>query len=80
MKIYAFKDVKAGEFINVFMQKNENMALRYAQAVIHNPSNGVMALSPEDFELYYLGDFNVENGDLVSCAPEFVRNLMELKQ
>ena len=80
MKIYAFKDVKACEFINVFMQKNDNMAMRYAQAVIQNPSNGVMAVTPEDFELYSLGDFNVENGDLHVTSPEFIKNLLELKQ
>lgn len=79
MKIYALKDVKSSEFINIFLQKNDNMAIRYVQQLILNPQNGLISSCAEDFELYCLGDMLMETG-FITPQVEFIKNLMELKQ
>lgn len=79
MFIYAIKDVKATEFIQIFKQKNDEMALRDVSNVCNDPRNLLMFTSPQDFELYRLCEFDSETGTILSTFPEFIKNFMELK-
>lgn len=62
MKIYSIKDTKIG-FMQTFTANNKAVALRMF-ADTCNDENTVLAKHPEDYELYELGDFDTDTGNI----------------
>lgn len=75
MKIYAVKDVKAETFNNPFFQKNDITALRALSLEVNRADPGnVVYTHPQDFDLYELGDYDPDTGEITSISPVLVAN------
>lgn len=65
--IYAIRDVQTG-FLSPMVDMNDNSAARqFAHAV--KTTDGVMHTQPSDFDLFKIGTFNTENGQLATVWP-----------
>lgn len=73
VNLYGIRDCHTG-FMSPQVDMNDETAKRnFAMSVNNNP--GVLGFRPADFDLYYLGQFNTDNGELVPVSPiEFVVN------
>lgn len=69
--IFAIWDKIAGRYSLPLVQINKAMAERYFDNVIKNGDN---MTEPTDFELYILGEYNQETGEIINKEkPEFVK-------
>lgn len=66
MKIYAVRDKLAG-FCFVMSQSNDEVAKRNFNLMYKPDSDNV-----EDFELWYVGDWNTDSGKIKAVTPDFV--------
>lgn len=68
--LYAIRDNKIGEFNAPCIFQNHNAALRAFGDMVTSDSKSLVALHPEDFSLFFLGEMNMETGAFVqSVAP-----------
>lgn len=68
--IYSYRDHKVG-FMPPQCDQSEQAAVRgFAYAI--NGKDGIMHFSPSDFDLYHVGDFDSESGQIVAFVPELV--------
>ena len=80
MKLYAFKDVKAASFIEIFPAKNQYTALRSVSGIVNEAGEKTLfAKYPEDFQLFYLGEMDEDTG-LITPKVEFIENFLALKK
>lgn len=78
MKLYSIKDVKSG-FEPVFCRANNELAKRdFISAFKFGQQPNRFQQFPADYELWYIGEFNEQNG-MVQGAPEFLMNLSEVR-
>lgn len=67
LPIYSYRDSKVG-FGSPIVEHNEQTAVRgFSYAV--NSNDGLMNFSPKDYDLYKIGEFDIEKGVIV---PELV--------
>ena len=66
-KIYSVKDAVAGQFSEPRIFMNEGLAVRWFKNLCEKSEIA------SDLALYYLGEYDLESGAIVS-APEFVMN------
>lgn len=71
MFIYSIKDVKSG-FTSIFQSANDDIAKRDFSAAVNGAPN-LLNSFPEDFELWRVGDFNIQSGE-VSSDLKFITN------
>lgn len=74
LKIYGIYDKKAESFTSApFFNSSHASAIRMITDFISTNPDTVTAMHPEDFTLYYLGDFSQEDGlitgDKLELAP-----------
>lgn len=62
MNMYAFRDIKIG-YMEPFLQTNDQIAIRTFKATIRSTKN-MMKEYKEDIELWCLGEFNEELGEI----------------
>ena len=74
LKIYSIYDKVTGQFANPFYQLNDGSAERFFINLSNYGDNKTVSA---DWQLYYLGTFNVDTGDINSVKPEFVRGAVE---
>lgn len=67
--VYSYRDSKAG-FGQPIVENNEFTAIRGFKYAVNG--NGIMNFSPADFDLYKIGEFDPEKGEIVGCVPVFV--------
>lgn len=68
--IFSYRDVKVG-FLPPQCEQSEQAAVRgFAYAI--NSKDGIMNFSPKDFDLFKVGEFDTDNGQVTSCIPELV--------
>lgn len=68
--IYSVRDNKVG-FGAPFVDMSNQTAIRgFAFAV--NQKSEVMSFAPEDYDLYRVGSFDTEKGEVEHCMPEFL--------
>lgn len=81
MKIYAVLDNKAKTFNAPFFQPNQVAAVRAFNMEVNraDPLNAIHQ-HPEDFDLYYIGDYNTETGQLLPHEPELLVTAIKLKK
>ena len=78
--VYCLYDKKAAIYTAPFTEKNDATAVRLVQGLLANRGSNISQY-PEDFDLYYLGDFDPEDGQLTPILkPEFKLNLAALLQ
>ena len=68
-KLYAIRDNKIGEFNAPCIFQNHNAALRAFGDMVTGDSKSLVALHPEDFSLYYLGEMDMESGTFDQSVP-----------
>lgn len=68
--MYCYRDQKVG-FMPPQADQNDNTAIRgFAYAI--NSRDGLMNFSPKDYDLYKVGEFDTETGQLTPCTPALV--------
>lgn len=60
--LYSLKDTKS-EFNLPFPDVNDFTAIRHTQNALKDKNE--FSMNPEDFQLYKIGSFNTENGELI---------------
>lgn len=77
-KVYSIKDTK-GAFSEPFVSINDATASRDVRTLVNVQKGSQYALYPEDFELWYIGEFDEVTG-LISGKPlECICRLITLK-
>lgn len=71
LKIYAVLDSKVASFGTPFFDQNDSSAIRNFSDAVNDGSNpnNLWHKHPEDFSLYYLGDFDNQNAELIPIIP-----------
>lgn len=68
--IFSYRDTKVG-FLTPQCDQSEASAIRGFSFAI-NSKDGIMNFSPKDFDLFKVGEFNTETGEIVSCMPKLI--------
>lgn len=71
VKIYAVFDAKAAFFGQPFFGQNDGSAIRDFSDAVNDGSNpnNMWHKHPEDFSLFYLGDFDNLSGEITPILP-----------
>lgn len=64
-KFYAFRDNVADIFLSMDSKRNDAEAIRELDVIVNKEGNRVSQF-PEDYDLYYLGEFNERTGVFIS--------------
>lgn len=73
IRIYSIYDKKAGCFNKPFTHHNDAIATREFQIASSDPKIAQLSIFPDDFDLYYLGDFDDQTGTLLQKEkPQFI--------
>lgn len=78
IKIYAIRDKAACAFQNPFYMHTDAMAERAFRNLISDPSSQV-SKNPEDFDLFFLGLYHTDSGEIESAVTKLVSALELLK-
>lgn len=73
MRLYTLFDRKMKEYGNLVMAQNDETVFRALREGI--PAGSTPGKYPEDFDLFYVGNYDVETGVLGSEFPSLVGNL-----
>lgn len=79
-KIYAIKDNLAGDFWAPELAQEDALYIRKTKYIMHQDTKQMIYTNASDYSIYKLGEFDVKTGKIVSCDPEFVVNLIDLKE
>lgn len=71
MPMYGIKDRLTG-FTSPIPLSNDEVALRWFKELTQTDTS--IKVSPDDFTLYFLGEFDTEKGTLTADVREVVRN------
>lgn len=63
--IYAIKDVKRGQFMNIWTESNDATAKRNFDTIRKDPKT-IFGIYPTDFELWSLGTYEANTGVITS--------------
>lgn len=75
MFLYSIYDKKSGVMSPLFCAENDFIARR---AFFRSAGSGDLAVFPEDFDLYKVGEFNLHSGAVEGITPcEFVCSAIE---
>lgn len=77
--LYAVKDTVTGEFGAPYLGKNDNEAIRGFAYGVNAPSNNLIHTHPEDMQLFKMGEFDIQTGEITSKV-EFLKNGAEVKK
>lgn len=78
IELFSVKDTKAGRFTGVVMFPNRQVARRaFTTAVNDKASQSLLSQYPEDAQIFCVGTFDDESGELVQTS-EFVCNALDL--
>lgn len=77
-KLYSIKDVK-GAFSEPFVAINDSIAARNVRTLVNGQKGSQYALYPEDFELWYIADYDEFTGIVVPGELKCVCRLIALK-
>lgn len=79
-KVYSIRDTKSGVYWQPLHQKTHGEAERTFKSLVEDEKT-LIHKYPEDFELYYLGEFNDETGKVDFLdTPQHVVAAVQLKQ
>lgn len=71
--IYCIRDNKVGFDTQLMLQANEQVAVRGFSYMVNNPQ-GIPGFAPADFDLFEIGSFDSDTGELKPQLPRFVVN------
>lgn len=78
IKLFAVKDVESNTTQHPFPMATRRDAIDGLRQVVNDPSS-IISKHPEDFQLYYLGEYNERSLEIDTWSPEFVISAKELK-
>lgn len=77
VKIYAIVDAKMGTFMQPFFALTNGQAARSFGDTALDPNSGVHK-HPEDYVLYYIGEFDDNSGELHPLVkPEYINKALD---
>lgn len=79
MKMYSIKDQAAEAFMTPFSARTHGEAIRGFYFEASNPES-MIARSPADFYLFYIGEFHQDTGEFEPALPCALANGLESKQ
>ena len=78
-ELYAIYDSKAEIYNKPFHQPNQAVAMRTATDLANDP-NSEIAKNPQDYTMFYLGNYDDTTAQFELCEPKSVARFHELKQ
>lgn len=79
--LYSIFDRGVAKFMVPFPAETDHDAIRQCKQVVNSDRKSPITDYPEDYDLYFVGWFNDEEGKLVTNqAPKMITQLKELKQ
>lgn len=69
MQMVAIRDTKAAAWMNPLFFQTKAQAIRAFGDAVNDPQ-GEFQKHPEDYQLYHVGTFNPETGDVIGTPPE----------
>lgn len=78
INLYSVKDTKLGKYCQPFTAPNNEIAKRMLHSTVRAGGNNI-ADYPEDFQLYKLGHYEEDTGELHN-EMEFIANATEFKE
>ena len=73
LRVFSIRDVKAGIYNPPFFQNNNALASRAFGDLATDPQ-AMISKHPEDYQLFFIGEFFPDSGVLVATAPVFLPN------
>lgn len=71
-KMYCMRDKHVG-FLEPRLDLDDPSAIRnFAAAVNNAPKESILGFAPQDFDLYYMGEFDTVKGTFTTVIPEFI--------
>lgn len=67
--VYAVRDNKSNQFASLTVAANDAVITRSFAESIVSGRDPVMSFSPKDFDLYRVGEFDVDKGVLIPLSP-----------
>lgn len=67
MRLYSLYDRKMGEFGALVQSRSDEAVVRALRELFE--SDNQVSKYPEDFDLFYVGDIDVETGEVVAVFP-----------
>lgn len=77
INVYAVKDLKLG-FMSPFIRQNNDIAIRDLMCTYCDPNPNFLNMTPADYELWCLGEFDNMSG-IFTSAPSYIANGLEIK-
>lgn len=77
--IMTIKDRAVEAYQPIACTRAEGEAIRGFQDAINNPQNGILYNHPDDYDLYLLGTFDDETGEITAHAPQKLADGKQMK-
>ena len=78
LKMFAVRDSKIEAYMRPSFVQNEAVMRRSCEHALFD-ENHPFSLAPQDYQVFYLGEFDENTGKLTPVAPEHVFNIVDLK-
>jgi len=75
-KVYAIRDVKANHYATPFFMASNGLAIRAFSDLVSDPKT-TLNRHPDDFQLFVIGEYDDNSGELLPSMPEFLSNASE---
>lgn len=79
-RLYAIYDVKAAFYTAPYSIMTDQMAIRAFDNTINDPSNQMIYNHPEDFTLYFIGDYDDTSGEVIASPVQSLANGLQFKK
>lgn len=67
---YSIYDVRTRQYDDPWTSPNDDTAIRTVSTGVNKPGNHTLHLYPEDFALFYVGDFDPETGVTINMEEK----------
>lgn len=78
VRMYALFDIKAKQFEVPFCSQTDELACRELKTMMNRQPNGLLCQFAEDFELWHIGMYHTEAGEVSSINKLHVCKVKEL--
>lgn len=69
--VFSVRDLKASAYMQPFFMQKIGQAMRAFGDTVQD-GKSVLGKHPEDFELFKIGEFDDESGELKTMKPEYI--------
>jgi hypothetical protein len=79
LKIYAIRDVRTEAFLKPMFLQNAAV-LERALLDARNDENSTLSMHPQDYQVFKLGTYDDNSGEIWAEEPTFMFNVIEVKE